>query len=465
MLHQPRSKRLRLAAVLAFAILGPAALMLLESHFQPMARDGIYFQRWTSEVLVQTVSVEDLRDEPLTSLWNIHIQPPVLDATRAVLTRIFRSPDPAEVLRRVDRALYVLWALLFGQLGAVVFWWLSARTAVGYAFVCTGFLLAHPATILYVTLLDTTFLTAVLTLALFYLLWRVKAGLPAPPFLLAMAFLALFFTRSLFQWQWLPLLALSLVLLRYPTRGVALFLLAAAPAVALYTAKQISLFGLSGTSSFVGRNLCRSIGRKVPFSPPEGDFALDPGPVPGKPRVLTRVRKLDGAVNFNNQFFVLQNQHLLREFRTTLSGMSIPVLARTYLVNARIFWRPSSHYSRNVIVDRMPHRAIYDRLFSAPIFPGLLVAASVSWAIRNRRGDFRSPLGLLLPVAAVVFLAIVCERGENQRFKYFVEPVLIVFLVAEAHAAWRTWMGRLSGIPSPLGGFCGPQPHRGESRP
>ena len=55
------------------------------------APDGLYLQKYTSEYLMQTVSVLDLRDQPLRSLWYLHIQPPMLDAVRAALAHLHRG--------------------------------------------------------------------------------------------------------------------------------------------------------------------------------------------------------------------------------------------------------------------------------------------------------------------------------------------------------------------------------------
>ena len=43
---------------------------------RPYAKEGVYYQDWSSESTMQTLAIEDLRDEPLRSLLNIHMQPP-----------------------------------------------------------------------------------------------------------------------------------------------------------------------------------------------------------------------------------------------------------------------------------------------------------------------------------------------------------------------------------------------------
>ncbi len=62
-------------------VLGLLFILALEWVMQPQAIGGVYFQRWSSEDMMQTVSVVDLRAEPLASLYYLHVQPPLLDAS------------------------------------------------------------------------------------------------------------------------------------------------------------------------------------------------------------------------------------------------------------------------------------------------------------------------------------------------------------------------------------------------
>ena len=57
------------------------------------AKDKLYFQEWSSEALMHTVSIEDIRDTPFLTINNIHIQPPALDIIRAIFVHIWPSND------------------------------------------------------------------------------------------------------------------------------------------------------------------------------------------------------------------------------------------------------------------------------------------------------------------------------------------------------------------------------------
>jgi hypothetical protein len=429
--------RIRLVVGLSLGLLATILLLGLEAHFRPLAVNGLYFQSYSSEAMMQAVSIEDLRDEPLRTLWYLHIQPPAYDAIRALLAYVWRSGDSMTMLWQVDRTLYFLWALLYGMTGFVVFWWLSEMTNIKFAAASSLLFLAHPASIFYATFLETTLLSAFLILCFCYLLWRVKEGFYVPVVVLALSFLLLFFTRSIFQWPWLLFLPFSLALMRYPFRKLAVFIAITGIVVGLYTLKQKSLFQLSSTSSFTGLNLCKSIG-----SPDAWDkYAKQSAPVqePGskKPKVLTRIRKADGNINFNNEHYLTVNRELLQEYRQQVLQVPPLFLVRSYITNLKIYLRPSSRFTKHIIVDRLPWRSAYDYLFSFPVLPPLLTMAFLFWMTRKNRSTLLDTIGLCLPVAFIAFLCVVFERGENMRLKFFIEPVLFVFLAAQVYTAGK----------------------------
>lgn len=436
-----RRSRSRLVLGLCLAVFSALLLLLLEAHYRQYAPRG-YFQSWTSETMMQTVSIEDLRDAPLQSLWYVNIQPPLFDTLRAILAQVWKSADSMAMLLKVDQSLYVIWALVYGAIVFVIYWWLSELTNLAFAAVSTLFFCAHPAMIFYSTLLDTTILSAFLILIFYYFLWRIKKARPVSAIGFAVIFLLMYFTRSIFQWQWLLILALVLLLLKFPKRKLITFLAITGVVIGLYTVKQVSLFDLSGTSAFSGLNLCHSIGCKGANEAYEkAALQLQQQAIPvGLPNVLTRVTKIDGSVNLNNPYFLSVNRSLEEQYRTQLLAMlhSPGQLLQNYLINLRVYLAPSSHYiSDNLIVNRLPWRAVYDFIFSAPVLPLLLISAFIFWAFQAHKNGFWRTLGFCLPALLVILLCIMCDRGENMRFKFFIEPVLFVFIASQAYAAGK----------------------------
>jgi hypothetical protein len=431
------SEKWKVAVVgLAIALSGFLFQISLQSVMRPYAKEGLYFQAWSSETLMQTVSIEDLRDTPLETLFNIHIQPPAFDVIRAILVRTSLSSDSFTALKRVDYLLYQLWALLYGLLGLVVFVWLFKLTGIQVAMISGAVFLLHPACMLYATLLDTTLLSSLLVLLMYYLLWRIKNKDNVSMIALAVTVLALFFTRSIFQWPFIVVLGFSLFLLGVPRRKLLLFLLMTGGVVGLYLGKQYYQFGALSTSSFTGLNLGRSVGIDVSaYSRYRDDTGNPETPESALPRALTRRKKIDGSRNFNHIDYLEINQRLTSQYIEHIRTAPTRQLAMSYRENLGMYFKPSSQYTKNVMADSLPWRSVYDRLFSFPILTGLIVLSGVLWSIGAAQPkDYMVTMGFVLPALCIASVSVLFEKGENMRFKFFVEPVLFVFVVAQLYA-------------------------------
>jgi len=426
---------------IAIALSGFLFQISLQSVMRPYAKEGFYFQSFSSETMMQTVSIEDLRDAPLETIYNIHIQPPALDVIRAILVRIWPSPDPLTSLKHVDFLLYRLWALLYGLLGLLIFLWTFKLTGMRVAVIAAVVFLLHPACIFYATYLDSTLLSSLLILLMYYLFWKIKNNYNVSITLVAIATLALFFTRSIFQWPFIFLFAFSLFLLGTSKRKIFLFLLITGGVIGLYMGKQYYQFGILSTSSFTGRSLARSVGiENIPsyrkyLKYLDNDSNLE-RQESALPSVLTRKKKINGATNFNNINYLELNQQLTDEYKKyILCSTPVSQLIISYYQNLRIYFKPSSRFTEHVIVDRIPWRSFYDRIFSFPIFNTLILLSGILWLMRVvKHQDYIVSIGFILPGLCIFFITILFDKGENMRFKFFLEPVLFIFLVSQFHA-------------------------------
>ena len=427
------------------------ALMMVQAVLRPDAIAGVYFHGIPSESMMQTVSILDLRDQPLVSLWNIHIQPPLFDAIRAVLASISGATDTLQLQYEVDGAIYLIWAMAYGSICTVVFLWLSRLTNLLCGLVGALFFAASPAALLYATLLETTLLSSLFILLLIFLLWRISRGEFVSPWVLSLIFLTLFFTRSVFQWPWVVLLGVCLWLMNYPRDAINKFLLVSSLVIFLYLTKQFVLFGVSTTSSFSGLNLCQSIGACKPHHISEkidgGEGVL--------PKVLTRERKLTGAHNFNHQVDLQLNKAYLQDFKDGVISKDLVELLGIYQKNALIYFQPSSSYAgTNQLLVILPERwrIYYEKIFSAPIFLALLVFSLMFWLKEHNLKQWKSSLGVGLPVLAIFAISILFESGENMRFKFFIEPVLYIFIVSQLCIAGKySWNYLVSVLAAIIG--------------
>jgi len=451
----PSRARGAAGAALVFAA-GITLLAGLESHFRPLAAERTYFQEHSSEDMMQTLSLLDLRERPLESLLVLHIQPPLLDAVRAALARLWPDAPPRPLVRRVDRGLYVLWTGVYASMAAIVFLWLDRLTcSLWVAGLAALAFLFHPAAIYYASFLDSTLLTSLGILWLCYSLCRIPAR--GATVSLAAAYVLLFLVRSIFQWPALAALLAALVLRRAPRRSLLAVGLSCGAIVGAYMLKQALILGTTSTSSFAGMSCVQALGEEPdigltsPTDTPLGPLFARLFPA-GPPPVLTRESKIGGAHNFNHLADLRNGRALEAHCRARLRDEPLSRTLGAWVENASIYLQPSSRYvTAHVIVDRLPWRSLYDWIFSGPRLLVLLATAVLVWLRGRTRPEVLSGFGLALPVLFVAAASVMLDRGENMRFKFFVEPVLYVFLVAQATALAGILRARLGrgGAPKP----------------
>jgi hypothetical protein len=464
----------RVAGALIVFAAGVLLMALLQQWARPFAPEGTYFQQHSSEDMMQTLSLLDLREHAVESLLVLHIQPPLLDALRAALARLWPEAGPRPLVRRVDRALYALWTVVYAGMGALVYVWLERLT--GSAWIAgpasLAFLL-HPAAICYATLLEGTLLTSFGILWLSYALWRLPPRGDTPSHAersapatgvtlsLAVAYVFLFFVRSIFQWPALVVLLAALVLRRAPRRSMLAICVACGAVVGLYMLKQYLVLGTTSTSSFSGSSCLQALG-EVPAmgltSPADTPLGpLYPRLFPAAPPpALTRETKIRGAHNFNHLADLRNERSLAARCRERLITDPPRRTLAAWAENVSIFLEPSSRYlTPHVIVDRLPWRGVYEWPFSGPRLVLLLAAALFAWSRGRTRNELLGGLGLALPVLFVSAVCVVFERDENMRYKFFVEPVLYVFLVAQGTALARAWVRK---TPAQAGATAEPAP-------
>jgi hypothetical protein len=395
-----------------------------------------------SEVLMQTVSATDLAAQPFASLWYLHIQPPVLDALRATIVHVACRDCPTyrALTRCVDAWLLRVWLLVYATSAALVFLWLTRITgrrwlgALGAAVLCL-----HPASIYFASYLDSTCLSALLTTWFYFELWRARDRTSGSVLRLSVSTCLLFLTRSAFQWPFVLVMCLALWLRGFALRRIAGYGALAGGVVAAYALKQYLLFGLALTSSFASLNGCRALGLACASWP---DGVMPQGRQTTGVRVLDRVYKPNGSPNYNNLDYLRVAQLQRLQARDALARQPLSQTAAALIENVTIYLRPSSGYKRkNPLADGLPWRASFDGLFSGLPLLALLVAALGFWVWRSR-GSRLSLLGLSLPAVYLIFVCTAAERGENMRFKYFLEPAAIVLLLSTTDSIGRAVRGK-----------------------
>ena len=109
---------------LAVFVTGLLLMQCLQVYYLPFAYRGAYYQEHSSEDMMQTVSLLDLRERPGETLLALHIQPPLLDGLRALLARLWPALKARALVVQVDRSLYLIWMIVYASMGVLVFRWL-----------------------------------------------------------------------------------------------------------------------------------------------------------------------------------------------------------------------------------------------------------------------------------------------------------------------------------------------------
>jgi hypothetical protein len=343
----------------AVFVAGLLLMAVLQVRTLPFAYEGIYFQEHSSEDMMQTTSLVDLRERPAETLLVLHIQPPLLDALRASLARLSPAVGKRALLVRVDRGRYLVWTIVYASMGVLVFRWLRpllSRTWIaGLAALAFFF---HPAAIHYATFLKGTLLTSFGILWLCYALWRIPAR--GATLSLAAAYVLLFAVRSIFQWPALVVLVAALLLRQAPRRNVLVFALSSGAVVGAFMLKQYVVLGTTSTSSFAGMSCLQALGEEPetgltsPTDTPLGPLYRRLFPA-GAPAALTRETKIGGAHNFNHLADLRNGRALERRCRERLTSDPVRATLAAWGENVSIFFQPSSRYlTPHVIVDRLP---------------------------------------------------------------------------------------------------------------
>ena len=407
-----------------------AWIFALETRFRNEAAEHLYFHAWTSEYMMQTVSVGDLRLEPFKSLWYNHIQPPVFDAIRAALAVSHQGANGEALMRRVDTGLYRLWMLVYAATAVLVFSWIRRAAGARSAAIATAIFLLLPGPIFYATFLDSTLLSSTLILWFFWTLWRFSLGEPKTGELVLVSVI-LFFTRSVFQWPFLVVLGVSLWLMATP-RDRSLRVLAPISLVMLaFLAKQYALFGLTTTSSFGPDSFCKGLSEYC-----RGTATVDLPKTTDRYNafVLRRAEKLNGEYNYNQEAFLKRSFSQMAEYKALLRRLTPERVIEILRVNLDFYLRPTSRHSSHVIVDRLAWREPFEFLLSGWRFVVLLLLSIAMWAracgretAEARRRAVLRGLGVALPALYVAAVTVVFESGENMRYRFFLEPTFFVF--------------------------------------
>lgn len=429
----------------------------------------------------QLLDADLLRSRLAESLAFLHVQPPLFNLYAGLVLKAAPGYETALFQGLQLGAGLALSLLLYGFLRS-----LGSTTATGA--LLTALLAASPPSLLYEAWLFYELPVGLLLLLAAVLLARYLRG---GRFLDGLLFFGVAagvtWTRSLFHVAWLVLVAILLALGSRRPRAV--LEAAAAPIAATLglCAKNALLFGFFGTSSWLGMSLAKgttfalpreerealiSSGELSPFArvttrpafPDVRDLPPFEAAAPTGVPALDRVRRLGGATNYNQLSWVRVSREYLRDAKVVLRrDPSVWLFSVGEALT--LYFRPSCEDGVLLPGNRRAvaaWEALYDRVVLADFGLSwtLLVvhAAALAWGgwfllargVRATDPERGLVLFAWLTVAWVAAVGNLLEVGENNRFRWAVDP-LAVGLVVHAVSRRSTIMRRSAVLRGPGG--------------
>ncbi len=437
----------RVISIISFCvvfIVSASFLVFLEAYFRSDAISGIYYQVQTSDAMMQALPIQTLRDDPFHSLWFLHIQPPMLDIIRAILANFSSYNSGQALLEYVDKGLYFIWLVIFALLNSLVFIWVKRLTnSVLFGSIAAVVWLLHPAPIEYATFLESTLLSSFFITWMIYELWRFLKN-DGSSIRLSLAASLAFLTRTVIQWYFLPVFAVSLLIMRIRRRDAIVSVTIFGSIVILLCLKQFMLFHTLSTTTFAGYHKT-------------GIIWCEPSNL-----IMQRYAKQINvqypleAVNYGGKFNSeatwrdnLIHSAIFADLLKTNFIKCIKEIFQSFRYNFSNYWYPSVYGTENVITGNLPWTFLYNWVFSGTRFIFLLLISGLIWVCFSKssiKKNTAKVIGLLLVLSYIFVISNLCNRlfwTEAYRIKFFLEPVYFIFVFSQIFLAIRALIYRL----------------------
>lgn len=432
---------------LLLGLAGTVALLAYQWLLATFASDRLFggyrFQAWSSNDFMQEVKIQDLVEAGPIALWYLHVQPPMLEALRLLLSAPEYLTGGTMTAQMIDQRMYALYAVLYGVLIFVTFTWVRVLTGCRpWAYTGAAAVALYPGTIAMATLLDGTFPSAVLTTVMLFLLYlAIRGRSPALLNWWLVSLFALSLTRTIFQLQILIVMPLVVFLLyRFrmnPARPVAIVLsVLLTGSLFLLPAKQYALYGTTATTSFAGNHLVEV----VSYRPTEAELAAVEVP----PDIIANAEKFVSGFNspenveLNYILTEVGNDYYLRDPFQVAKNLIWGVQMNTFQA---LRW--THDYSivgagpANIAADSLPWTPPSSPILSWFFYLVCLMTIGVTWlyvlGVRGAVALVRKYAALVFIVAATMLTFLLANRynwTEADRLKYIIVPFFIVILVS-----------------------------------
>lgn len=459
---------------------------------------GVQFVSHESDDLYQFIDPVLLKDRLLESLWFLHSQPPLLNALIGIALKV--SGDGAHTV------LMVLW-MFMGAVIPILIYHLGMRLTGSRFWTLGGalFFIANPASILFENWLFYSYPVAILTLLWVLIVARIAEH---PSWInacqLGCVALVLAWLRSPFHITVIAVLlaASALVVSGTARRRIVIAGMISIAAISGLYIKNYVLFGQFSSSSWLGMNLARISVMKVdsvsrlsmvaagtlspvsmirPFKPLSAYRCISAWPGEDIP-VLTVPIKSTGGPNLNHYCYLEIEAQYRRDCYHVITHMpgtylrGIVAAWMNFFIPASDFWFGNPNpaiigpyvrafntvfFGQFIPREQIPRgrsdirEIILKKCLACGLWLVILIPVSVAIAIRHglvlrstaNRHDRTRPVILLISVALFAVFSIVAnmfEVGENNRFRFEVEPVMMLLFIHTLHHIARSFKSRMA---------------------
>jgi hypothetical protein len=436
-----KSKRLEYLLVFVFSFTG---LFALEAHirnnFPDRLTKNFYFQIWPSDFIMQTIEIEFMHEFGLQTLWYLHIQPPLFDFVRWVLSTDLWSKSGFVSGLDLDQRLYCFYIFIYACFNVLVYMWSQALGINrGPAIAITALWSIYPGNLAMATLLDSTYLSAFLIAVFIFALQETLRLKEKRYFYIFLLFFALAsYTRTIFQIQvisFLPIIAFYL-LTKFPSKKKPMVLAAVLGSALVFALpiKQYFLFGTTSTTTFAGQHKIEGIWY-YPTAYEVSQIEVD-----GKYYVNARksVNKFNsaGQVGLNLRYEELFRKIISENPNVVINGIEKSALQGLERLNV-----PTQNYWANAVVGFIPWSDTSAKLAIGQNYLALgtlvLVLFLVRLALRKnlltkQKAFYYWPVGFWI---VAIFLSIIIgsnryEWTEAERLKFLIEFPVFIYIVS-----------------------------------
>ncbi len=399
----------------------------------------------SSESLMQTLPLELLDAEPINAIFYLHIQPPVLDTIRAICT-VFWSTGKGELTEFVDNRMVFIWIICSALLSTLIYGWIRKVTGARIYPILVGLVwVLHPSSLSMVTNLDSTLISTLFITWLIFEMWLLANGSGSVVRIVIAASMC-FLTRTLFQWYFLPVFLIAIVLSGSLNKKTIGAILALAIVMIIFCMKQYLLFGTVSTTTFSGEHKSGLLWIQE-ANPSGGDIwkgefdnnvyrkFVDDHKQFISLHYPEEAKQYSGGYNTEKQWVLNQvHNFVAAEKCASDPGSCITSVVRSVKQNWPEYWIETWD-GRNKLVkqlhwEELSGRLVYKYQLAALICIGIFLFMNFG---KPHIGWWR-----VFGITAIPgYILLICLLGnrydwyEGGRLKYFLEPSLYVFLTVQ----------------------------------